>query len=244
MKLTEKLHNRLDREYRHLSKRELLPLDSFWKKLYYSARIIDTTEKYLAKEAETRIDKLNLKKEARKNFIINCITATEVYFKDFVKTLPEVNEEIKHGEGLKDLLKNKDKANLWEAYEIFKESDFRLGDILISYYSFQNLADIDHVMSKLLNTKFLDSIDNYLLKLDDQDKDFFNVDTIVMKKNYPEWRKYLAEIFELRHDYVHHINFKDKLGYQRVVKLFYNLCAFITVADDFILENYVPIPEG
>jgi hypothetical protein len=240
MRLTEKLNIRLDREFRHLEKRSPIPLESFWYKLYYATRILDITEKYSEKETESRNDKLTIKKEARKNFIINCITATEVYFKDLVKTLPEVNIKIKNGQGIKDLLIKKDKINLWEAYKIFNETGVRLGDILIYYYSFQSLREIDNVMSQLLNIKFLDSIDEHKSKVDKEDKDFFNLEEIVLKNNYPEWRKYLKEIFELRHDFVHHINYRDKLGYNKVVKLFYNLCAFIIVTDDFIFEKYVP----
>lgn len=244
MSLTEKLHKRLDKEFILLSKRSPLPLDSFWYKLFYSTQVIEIVENNSANEDLSQIDKLKIRIEARKNFIINCVTATEVYFKDLVKTLPELNEEIKYGNGVKNLLNNGNKPNLkvniWEAYEIFNKDNFRLGDILIYFYSFQNLNDIELVMGNMLNIKFLDLIEEYPLKLNDIDKDFFGMDMIVLKKDYPNWRKYLGEIFDMRHDFVHHINYRDKLGYRRVVKLFYNLSAFIAVTDEFIYENYIP----
>ena len=159
--------------------------------------------------------------------------------KDIIKVIPEVNKRIKYSDGLKDLLKNKEKTNLWEAYEIFKEKEFRLGDILVYYYSFQNLSVINHVMSKLLSVNFLDKIDMHTTKLVDWEMDFFGAKNIVLNRDYPEWRKYTNEIFELRHDYVHHIDYKDKLGNERVGNLFFNLCAFVTVADNYIFE-FVP----
>lgn len=78
-------------------------------------------------------------------------------------------------------------------------------------------------------------------KLEDWEINFFGKRKILLDKDYPNWRKYTNEIFKLRHDYVHHIDYKDKLGFERVGSLFFNLCAFVTVSDSYILEF---VPEG
>jgi|GEM_PF-3789786 len=75
-----------------------------------------------------------VKIEARKNFVINCVTAAEVYFKDVVKALPEFPKIKENEEGLKDLLK--EKISLWEAYLLFKEKRFKNRKCYCSLFPF------------------------------------------------------------------------------------------------------------
>jgi hypothetical protein len=229
MKLFEKLYKRAQKESKFFNKREIYPSDSFRVKISYAAQILNIVENH-TKERKIKI-------EARKNFIVNCVTATEVYFKDIVKTLPEFPKIKENGEGIKELLK--EKISLWEAYLLFKKEDLRIGDVIYSYYSFQNLEEIDSVMSKILNLKFLDSVEKHKANLDREDQKYYGVKTLCLKTDLPKWRNYLAEIFNLRHDFIHHISFKDRIGFQKLGILWEHLDAFITVVDDFVLQ-YVP----
>ncbi len=229
MKLFEKLIKRSQRELKFLHKREIYPLDSFRIKNFYAIQILSIIEEH-AKDRKIKI-------EARKNFIINCVTATEVYFKDIVKVLPEFPKVKDNKEGIRDLLK--EKISLWEAYLLFKEKDLRIGDVIASYFSFQSLEEIDRIIGKILNLKFLDSIENHKVNLDKEDREYYGMKTLCLKTDLPKWRNYLAEIFNLRHDFVHHVSFKDIIGFQRLGILWEHLDAFITVVDDFILQ-YVP----
>lgn len=181
--------------------------------------------------------KYDLLKEARKNFIINCVTATEVYFKDLIKVTPELSKDIK-SIAVKDLLSNKGKVNIWEAYEIFREKDFRIGDILVYFYTFQSIEEINIVMTKLLSiTNFLAEVGTYKLKLDKELKKYYHKEEISLSEDFPDWKSVLTDIFSLRHDYVHHINFKDKLGDERLYKYYRTLDAFISVTDDYFFEK-------
>jgi len=226
MKLFEKLLKRSQKELKFLNRREIYPLDSFRIKNFYAIQILSIVENH----AEDR----KIKIEARKNFIISCVTATETYFKDIVKVLPELPKVKENNEGIKELLK--EKISLWEAYILFKEKELRIGDVIASYFSFQNLENIDYVMSKILNLKFLDSIENHKVSLDKENKEYYGTKMICLKTDLPKWRGYLAEMFNLRHDYVHHVSFRDRIGFQKLGILWEHLDTFITVVDDFVLQ--------
>jgi len=228
MKLFERLIQKKRKELKFLHKREIYPLDSFRIKNFYAIQILIIIEKH-TKDRKIKI-------EARKNFIINCVTATEVYFKDIVKVLPEF-PGVKDNEKIQELLK--EKVSLWEAYVLFKEENLKIGDVIASNFSFQNLEEIDYVMSKILDLKFLDHIENHKVYLDKDDKEYYGMKTLCLKADLPEWRSYVAKVFNLRHDFVHHVSFKDRIGFQRLGILWEHLDAFITVVDNFILQ-YIP----
>jgi len=229
MRLFEKISQRTYKELEFLPKREVYPLDSFRTKCFYAIQLLGIVEDQTSDR--------KIKIEARKNFIINCVTATEVYFKDIVKIL-SVSPEVKESsDKIKELLK--EKIRLWEAYVLFVKKKFRLGDVINSIFSFQNLEEIDYVMSKILNIKFLNLIENYKADLDEGDREYYGVNSICLKTDLPKWRKYLAEVFRLRNDFIHHISFRDRIGLNRLGILWENLDAFITVVDDFI-SQYIP----
>ena len=152
MKLFEKIYTRSQKELYFLRKRELYPLDTFRGKNFYSIRLLGIAERQ-------KLD-LRTKIEARKNFIINSVTAAEVYFKDIVKVLPEMSKVQQNQAGIRELLR--EKISLLEAYTLFRKEKLRIGDILATYFSFQDLEQINYVMSEILNINFLDS---FLCKL-------------------------------------------------------------------------------
>ena len=230
MRLFNRICMRSQRELELMRKREWYPLDSFLRKISCAGQILSIVED----NAEDN----RVKWEARKNFIINCVTATEVYFKDIVKGLLELPRVKQNDSGVRELLK--EKVSLWEAYMLFKEEELSIGSIIAVHSSFQSLAHIDYTMSKILNLGFLDTVGNHKTQLEEEDKERYSMETLYLNEDYPDWRRHLNEIFELRHDFVHHVNFKDRIGFERLGTLWEHLDAFITVVDDYIL-GYVDV---
>jgi len=134
-------------------------------------------------------------------------------------------------EGINKLL-NKE-ITLKDAYELFKEKEASLGEVIAFSYSFQNIESLNKTLSGLIGKDFLTEVEN--IKVFDLDGNF----KFILKNKYPHWRKYLQELFSLRHKFTHQISFKDKLGLNRVGILWENLDAFIEAADSYLLE-FVP----
>jgi len=240
MKSIEDFFSRIERENKHIPRRELFPIDSFHQKIYYSGQLLNASYSKF-KRFKKGSKKNNLLREARKNFVINCVTAIEVYYKDLVRVTPEMSDKIRRSASIKELLSSKEKVNLWEAYQIFKEKDLKLGDLLIYYFTFQNLEEINLVMSKLLNLKnYLSDIEQHTLKLDKGGREYFNLQDLCLSRDFPNWKSKISEIFNIRHDYIHHINLKDKLGDQKLFDLFLNIYSFILIADDHYFKT---VPE-
>jgi len=163
-----------------IRKRELYPYDTFLEKTYRALSLLIAIE-----ESKTNRE---IKLEARKNFIINCITALEVFLKDMVKGL--IDLEAISQKGIDEFLK--EKITLKEAWEIFSESEVSLGEIISITCSFQNLTQINSIFSKLLDQDFLEEISHFKVKREDEDIEF------TLKENYPDWEIRIVEIFELR----------------------------------------------
>jgi len=90
-----------------------------------------------------------VKIEARKNFVINCVTAAEVYFKDVVKALPEFPKIKENEEGLKDLLKEDGYLVVMTSFRTMDVTDFlswwyRRDTTHISFYHVKTFEEIVH----------------------------------------------------------------------------------------------------
>lgn len=133
-----------------------------------------------------------LKIEVRKNFIINCVTALEFFLKDMIEGLIELNAiDKKNIDKFLD-----DKITLKEAWKIFSERSITLGEIISATCSFQNLHQINSILSGLFDRDFLDEIDYFQVERGDENTKY------ILKKDYPDWRKRITEMFELPHKFV------------------------------------------
>lgn len=171
-----------------------------------------------------------LKTESRKNLLINSVTSVEVFIKESIKGKHVYFPE----EGQKELLK--EKISLWEAYELFRNTNIRTVDIIADYYSFQNLDSIQYVLSTLTGKDFYQSMNNIELDLVNNSK-YFKRETLNLKNDYPNWQKNLRELFDIRHESVHDVNFKKKLGKRKTDILFDNLLAFVFILDKFFSQT-------
>jgi len=215
----EEIRNSLSKRYNGYY---AIPIDVFWGKTHRALRLLDLAEK-------SKVHK-DLKVEARKNFIINCVTALEVFLKDMLVGLLE-NADFPT---LNELLN--EKITLWEAYRLFYRNKVSAGELLAIKYSFQNLEQINLLFSKLIGKKFLTEIGNFEVK-DDSGRIKF-----VLNIKYPDWKEKLAELFELRHNFVHQIRFNDRLSLEKLRRLWEVLSDFVE-AVEFFLYKHVPI-EG
>ena len=205
-----------------MRKRYPLPGDTFFEKNDRAYRLLSLVE-------ESNPDKI-LKIEARKNFIINCVTAIEVFFKDTVVGLGKLG--VLKRDNIDAIVERKftfsevsqledKKINLWEVLSILS--------------SFQSLPEINKIMGALLGINdFLKEMEQYKVKIEGPEED--EKIEFILKEEYPEWRKYLQEIFNLRHRFVHQISFTDKLGKDRIYKLLKNTVAFIIACDEYLLS--------
>ncbi|KYK35109.1 MAG: hypothetical protein AYK18_13520 [Theionarchaea archaeon DG-70] len=207
-----------------IKKREVYPYDTFLQKTYQAILLLDVVE-----SSKTNI---KIKIEARKNFIVNCVTALEVFLRDMIEGLIDMNviDQKRINEFLND------KITLKEAWEIFSERNITLGEIISATCSFQNLHQINSIFSKLFDQDFLEEINRFEVEREDGNSKF------TLREDYPEWQKRIAEMFELRHKFVHQISLKDRLGINRLGELWENFSAFADAIESYLLQ-FVPEVE-
>jgi hypothetical protein len=166
---------------------------------------------------------------ARKNYIINQVSAFETLLKDVIMDKTFVWFE----NGFSELLK--EKISLNDSYNIYKNSEITREALIAHFYSFQNIESISHVFSNLTNSDFLKGIG------ETETMPFFKREVEQLMKLdslIPEWRKTLVEIFEIRNKAVHEPNLMDivsKVKYKSYVELFgvlpfiiYDYCLEVT----------------
>ncbi|TCK03948.1 HEPN domain-containing protein [Phorcysia thermohydrogeniphila] len=198
-----------------------IPIDVFYEKSRRALLLLGTIE-------DSNVPK-ELKIEARKNFVINCVTALEVFLKDMIVILLYSNEEWFY-EKVKKLQKLRDiKLNLLDACKMFNKRKVSLGELIVATYSFQNIAHIEEVFSALTGEKFLDKVGK--VKVEDEEGKSF-----VLNEKCPDWRKKLEELLNLRHRFVHQVSFKERLGLKRLKNLFECLVSFVEATEQYLLE--------
>lgn len=140
-----------------------------------------------------------IKSEARRQFVVSLITALEVYLGDIVLELIDT-QKVKYSE---NILKSAGKKfNIIEIDEILKNK-ITVGELICDQINFQNLdwtlsflTDLfDEDFAKLLETKKFVYTNKQERKI-----------TLSLRKGF---KKRLARIFELRHNYVHDISFNN-----------------------------------
>lgn len=224
----------LEREKTFYEKRSNVdPISIFHKKVAESVKLVTFVER------KSKISSVKL--NARKNYVINLVTAAEVYFKDLVKILPEFQEVKRDLSGLRRLLD--EKITIWDAFQLFKNKkvgkSIKIGNIISVSFSFQNLEQIDFVFSQILLIKFLDKVEEHKRRLNEIEQDFFKVKTLCLKSNLPQWRRTIADLFNARHDIVHEVCFVDKLSYKQISRFWCNIVCFIYAVDYFIRDTYL-----
>ncbi len=203
---------------RESKKEHILPYDNFLGKISSSAELLEFVE-------ENKADK-KIRREARKHFIITCVSAMEVYFKRMEEML--VDAQWTKSDFLAILRQNK--ITLADLIEI-KKKKLSLGEIVSSSHSFEDLESINSVFSKILGvTDFIKEVEALKSEVEEEKR-------IILKNNYPNFRKEIGELVRLRHLLIHHEGFKGIIGLQRLGEMWENLDSFVGAADYYILQK-------
>ena len=139
---------------------------------------------------------------ATNNFLVNVVTALELFFKQTITANSFWAEE-----GYSKLLK--DKLSLSEAYDLFTKENISREYIIAHYHSLQNFGNINYVMSSLIGKDFYNEIQNFVVYGDMGEvepgtvfpDDFENL--LHLPRTYPEWKTTIANVYENRNKFVH-----------------------------------------
>lgn len=201
--------------------KNILPYENFIDKINAAAGLLDYLEE---KEAVKEIQQ-----EARKYYVITCISSMENYFKRTAQIFIEarwINDDFLS-------ILNEHNISLADLFKMGKE-ELKLSEIFMVSHSFQHLETIKHVFSKMLGSKdFLKEIEMFDVKYDDGTH-------IILLQNFPDYRDKVTELINLRHLIVHHEGYKGILGREKLYDLSRNLIGFIDATDEYI--NY-KIPD-
>jgi len=212
--------------HRKAGSNNLLALDDFYDKVNPAAELLMVIEDMKAKK--------EIKLEARKHFVIACVSGMELYFKKIIIVF--VNSGWFHERFLTFI--KQEKVSLADIYKIEKNR-ISLGEIISVTYSFQNLDSINKIMREMFGIDdFISEIKNYKPNIEEDDEGSLD---IILQEDYPDFYKKISELVELRNIIVHHMG-PRRLGLNRLLEMWENLRAFMIVTDHYILEK-VPIEE-
>ncbi len=213
------------KERRNLDKQRLPklihPFDSFLEKIARQTKLIDSIEK--CKDIDEQI-----KIEARKNFMISWVTALEVYLKDMVWVLIDGFPSSLNQEGIENLLKKK--ISLWEVFEIIQKERITKGELIAAEYSFLSLEQIDYIFKNILGHE------SFLLEIEKTVLTAPNKKPFILNKKWPNWKSKITKIFELRHKYVHQVNFQKDISFEESLDMFACLLDFVKFVDEYLLN--------
>lgn len=148
------------------------------------------------------INNEEIKNAARKNALINMVSALEVYFRDLI--VDRTGYWITNG--FIGLLKKK--IFLKNVYPCFKDTTVTNEVVVARYYSFQNIESIASVFGRLTDCDFLKCIDESEYLAFDND---LPIGWYSFNGSFPEWRKLLIALFDKRHKIVHEASMDEIL---------------------------------
>lgn len=202
----------------------LLPYDNFSEKVSSAGKLL------LFVEDNTKDKRLRL--EARKYFVVVCVSSMETYFRDMAAGFVDA-DWVKPGclNSLKDT-----KITLSDLFEVTKKR-ISIGEILSVSYSFQSLERINQIYTKMLGVSdFMSEVQAFKVKTEEGESP---LQEFVLKDSYPDFRRKIEEMIRLRHLIVHHEGFR-RLGLERLLQMWENFHSFVTAADYYLLEK---VPE-
>lgn len=179
--------------------------------------ILENSEIYLSKLLEERE---LLQSQARKNFLINSVTALENFLIYWIinlfdwefEVLEKTNGEkyFLNWEGIKEVIEAK--GNLGLLVEEIKEGEITRwknpAHIIISTFSFQNLNDINFVMTKITERNFFKEVEN----MESEFVDFVSgPGSEAIKKLIDNYTKEIAKINLEKNDYIEQGDWKSQL---------------------------------
>lgn len=178
-------------------------------------------------------EKLNPKlKNLLKNYVfIRLVSIIENYFRECVRVhIDNYNFEFK------GLLSNDEiKISILDLQEIKKSERATAGRIIANAYNFQNLEEIDSVLSRLLGRSFFAEVNNRVQRYKFATK---QVDYLF------DWKE-LSEIFTIRHDIVHRMKNVEERDNDKILNFVLHAILFCITSTIILIEEIISrIKEG
>ena len=144
-------------------------------------------------------------------------------------------ENPKYAENIRKTLKD-EKISVWDTYEVFYKHEVSLGEWILSKNSICNLERIERGFSCIFGEKdFLSHLERYVVKDPQTEEREF-----VLKEDYPEWRKWMEELFSMRNKFVHQVTFGERIGKKKIEKIVEHLVAFTEAIFGYALARLYP----
>lgn len=172
------------------------PIKVFFDKISIAYELMD----FLNYESDSTED---IFQEALKNFIISLVTGIEVYLSDWCRFLID-----KFKLNYRKIPKITPKFTI-EEIEYIINNKLTMGSIFARYANFQNLGKINSFFSGLLGIDFMTNLKSVKTDLPNG-KSCFNDEDYIL----------LEELIEVRHEFVHDINFQKNFEFDDVLKYF------------------------
>lgn len=179
----------------------------------------------LLKLIQKKIKNRALIQEARKQFVITSVTSIEVLFREYFIQLLNFDSIItKFTEQI-----NKKDFNI-EDMEFIIENKISKQELIADNYNFQNPSEINKVFSIALSNNFFKNLEEYKWWFDKKNKKngFF-----MLGKFYRD----LEWLIQLRHDFIHDINYKVKVGKKEVEDIDIFCIAFMSQLGFYMSEK-------
>lgn len=156
---------------------------------------------------------------AYNNLLVNLVSGMEIYFRETIIQSSSWNED-----GLNKLLQ--ENIKLSEAYKIFNQGQITREYIIAQHFSFKNFDSISSVFSNLLGRDFNNFVEDYKFKLPNSNS---------LKEMFPNWRRDIVTIYNLRNNFVHEceVHSFDK----ETLRYYYYLSAFWIYYCDISLRS-------
>ena len=191
------------------------PFESHYEKVTRADKLLE--------EIEKNIKSRHCIQEARKQFITSYVTAFEVYFKDSLIYLLKIFGNTKISEHIKI------KFEMDEVERIIKEK-ISMNEVIASYFNFQDLSQIDKAFSSILEVSFFEELKTRKFYVSERLRDF---------KLHKNFYKEIKSFINMRHDFVHDINFNKNITRAQLDRYIGILSFFIIGADIFIDKEVI-----
>ena len=203
---------------REAERKNIMPYDNFYDRVMAAGELLDFVE-------DAKADR-KIRYEARKYIAVTFASSMETYFKRMAQVFIDaqwVNEEFRE-------ILRREKISLADLVDI-KKKEISLGEIISVSHSLQDLGTINYFFSRMLGINdFLKELENIKIVPESGEK-------YVFKNEYPDFRREIGELLNLRHLIIHHEGFKGILGFKRLLRMALCVVAFVSAADNYLMEK-------
>ena len=167
-----------------------------------------------------------LKQITRNYLIIRLVTMIETYFRSMVRMTIDTLQFEFMGIFPNDEIK----ISLLDLKEIKKNEKITEGRIISSSFNFQNLDEIDSVMSKLFGKSFFGEISKKITK--------YSFSKMHPKGYGFDWKE-IRELFQIRHDVVHRMENVQNLNEQKLLRFTSHALVLCSLSQIIQTEEFV-----